>query len=260
MNSYEMRKSIFSFYFSKNTNYEAHLHKEVEILYVIAGQHTVQSNFAQYILNPGDLYISFPNTVHECKSEVNSSSLLWIFNSDIIRDFSSEINRKTPITPILRKAQLHDDILYAISAFSNRDILNEDCLLCRAFLSLMMSHILDNLDYKYISINNNEDWMFSLLIYLNERYGDSLSLDKISSHIGVSRYHLSRTFSAKMGCSIPDYINKLRVAKAIELLKHTDNTVTEIAYSSGFESMPTFFRAFKKNGLPSPKIIRKSNI
>ncbi len=260
MYGYETRN--INFYFSptiENIEYESHLHKEVELLYVLDGNVTIQSNYIQYSMYPGDFYISFPNTVHECKSVGETHCMLWIFNVDIIKDYSVELKRRYPIVPILRKEQFHADLHYAIKAFNTRPDLTEDTLLSRAFLSLMMSHIIDNLQYSHIGSGNNEDWMMELLLYLNDRYSDVLTLDKIASHVGVSRYHLSRTFSAKIGCSIPDYINKLRIAKAIEFINHSDDTITEIAYKCGFESMTTFFRTFKKNGMPTPTTIRKNN-
>ncbi len=265
MYGYEMRNTSYSFNSSiKNINYDSHLHKEIELLYVNEGSLTIQSNFIQYNIEKGDMYISFPNTVHECESNGETTCMLWIFNSEMIKDFSSEIKRNIPTSPIIRRDALHSDVLYSIEAFITRKNLTIDSHLCRSFLSLIMSHVLSTLEFTTISNTTDTDWMLGLLLFLNDNYTDKLTLNIIASKVGVSRYYLSRTFSAKMGCSIPDYINKLRISNAIELIKHTDETISEIAYKCGFESMPTFFRSFRKNGLPSPNSFRitkdKSNI
>ncbi len=260
MYGYEKRNTSYVFESSiKNINYESHLHKEIELLYVKQGSLLIHSNFTQYDLNKGDIYIAFPNTVHEYISAGETNCMLWIFNSDVIKDFSNEIKRKVPINPIINNCDLHQDIKYAIKAFSSRTNLSTDNHLCRAFISLIMSHVLNHLEFNEVSNSGDGDWILDLLLFLNERFTEKLSLNKIASHVGVSRYYLSRTFSAKMGCSIPDYVNKLRIAYAIELIKHTDDTIGEIAYKSGFESMPTFFRSFRKNGLSSPNSYRIVN-
>lgn len=60
-----------------------------------------------------------------------------------------------------------------------------------------------------------------------------------------------------MGCSPIEYLIRYRMEKAKELLIATDLTVTEIALSSGFETVSYFDRAFKKAFGTTPKAFRK---
>jgi AraC-like DNA-binding protein len=86
----------------------------------------------------------------------------------------------------------------------------------------------------------------------------SLSLKAISQSLHVHPSYLSREFSKYFDdLSFGDYIRKLRIEKAIELLKDTKNSLAEIAYLSGFSDQSHFNRIFKKYTGKSPKEYRK---
>ncbi len=86
----------------------------------------------------------------------------------------------------------------------------------------------------------------------------SLSLKAISQNLHVHPSYLSREFSKYFDdLSFGDYIRKLRIEKAIELLKDTKNSLAEIAYLSGFSDQSHFNRIFKKHTGKNPKEYRK---
>jgi AraC-like DNA-binding protein len=60
-----------------------------------------------------------------------------------------------------------------------------------------------------------------------------------------------------MGLSLWDYLNRLRIFRAAELLRKTDDTIQNIASSAGFQDQAYFCRVFKKiYGVP-PGQLRK---
>ncbi len=82
--------------------------------------------------------------------------------------------------------------------------------------------------------------------YINNHYGQKLTLDKIAASTGVSKYTLCRLFKEKRGISLFAYVEIVRVNNAAVLLNEKKLTIKEACFESGFKSMPTFFRAFKK--------------
>ncbi|MFI3238668.1 MAG: AraC family transcriptional regulator [Lachnospiraceae bacterium] len=253
MHLYQTSHLNFSFNKSYNMNFIPHLHKEIEIIYVVNGAFTLLSNFQLYHLQAGDFFIAFPNTIHEYIDNNECTCLIWIFDASILPDYSSTFRKKMPLYPVLKANQVTLDIHYALDAFQNRSGLQTESTLSKTLLSLLLHDLLDGLSLQDIGVLENYEWLMKLLIYLGEHMQDELSLDMISEEIGISKYHLSRTFKARTGYSIPTYINTVRVTQAMELLKHSDQTITEIAFSCGFESMTTFFRAFKQITGKSPK-------
>jgi AraC-like DNA-binding protein len=86
----------------------------------------------------------------------------------------------------------------------------------------------------------------------------SLSLKEISQSLHVHPTYLSREFSKYFDdLSFGDYIRKLRIEKAIQLLNESDRTLAEIAYLTGFSDQSHFNRIFKKSTGKNPSAFRK---
>ncbi len=87
----------------------------------------------------------------------------------------------------------------------------------------------------------------------------ALSLKEVSGSLNVHPSYLSREFSKYFdNLSFGDYIRKLRIEKAIELLKDPRHSLAEIAYLTGFSDQSHFARIFKKQTGQSPLSYRKN--
>ena len=73
---------------------------------------------------------------------------------------------------------------------------------------------------------------------------EPLSLEDIGREVGCSPFHLSRTFSREAGMSIPQYLRKLRMERAAELLQSGRYNVTEAAMEVGYSSLSHFSQCF----------------
>jgi two-component system response regulator YesN len=82
--------------------------------------------------------------------------------------------------------------------------------------------------------------------YIENNYAKDLYLEVIADEIGLSAKYISRMFKETTGTNMTDYISLIRIAKAKELLTHTDLKVNEIADRIGIVSRTTFLRLFKK--------------
>jgi AraC-like DNA-binding protein len=79
----------------------------------------------------------------------------------------------------------------------------------------------------------------------------------VAREVGVSVGQLSRLFRRTMGCSIPQYRNRLRIERAAELLRTTDKSVTTVALDCGFTNLTHFHRVFSRTHGKSPTEFRK---
>ena len=75
---------------------------------------------------------------------------------------------------------------------------------------------------------------------------DPITLEMVSDIAGFSKYHFSRLFKQCSGYNFYDYLCYLRIKSAENLLIHPGVSITEIALQSGFTSLSTFNRIFKK--------------
>jgi AraC-like DNA-binding protein len=71
-------------------------------------------------------------------------------------------------------------------------------------------------------------------------------LEEIGRAVGCSAFHLSRTFSAATGLTIPRYLRQLRMERAAELLRSGKFNVTETALEVGYNSLSHFSHAFRE--------------
>lgn len=81
--------------------------------------------------------------------------------------------------------------------------------------------------------------------YLRKNFGKAVSLEETARHAGVHPQYLSRMFSQEKGESFVDYLTRLRVSKAKELLRAGQN-VKETAAEVGYADANYFSRLFKK--------------
>jgi AraC family transcriptional regulator len=83
-----------------------------------------------------------------------------------------------------------------------------------------------------------------VIAILRQHLAEPLSLEEIGREVGCSPFYLSRTFSAKTGTTIPQYLRRLRMERAAELLKTGKYNVTEAALEVGYSSLSHFSQAF----------------
>ena len=80
----------------------------------------------------------------------------------------------------------------------------------------------------------------------NNYENSELSVDDMSSTLGLSRVQLYRKTKSSFDHSPTDLLRKFRLRKAALLLKNTDLSVSEVAYMTGFSSPAYFTRCFKE--------------
>ena len=84
------------------------------------------------------------------------------------------------------------------------------------------------------------------------RREDTPRASELAAQFGVTASHLSRTFRARYGVALSDYMKALQVRRAQRLLRTTQMDTTRIAYACGFGTRRTFFRAYRRMTGDSP--------
>lgn len=105
------------------------------------------------------------------------------------------------------------------------------------------------------------DWARELREIIQDQIDTNLtlSLKEISQSLNVHPTYLSREFSKYFdNLSFGDYIRKLRIEKAVELLKDPKYSLAEIAYLTGFSDQSHFNRIFKSQTGENPSAFRKT--
>jgi AraC-like DNA-binding protein len=102
------------------------------------------------------------------------------------------------------------------------------------------------------------DWVKELKEIIQDQIDTNLSLTNISKSLDIHPSYLSREFSKHFNnLSFGEYTRKMRIEKAIELMKVPSYSLTEIAYLTGFSDQSHFTRIFKKYTSHNPSGYRK---
>lgn len=83
--------------------------------------------------------------------------------------------------------------------------------------------------------------------YIDRHYQDDISMNKLAEQFYFSREYLSRIFRSQYGCAIYEYLLKVRMDHACQLLKSTNCQLQEIAEKLGYSNANYFSKAFRKH-------------
>ena len=130
--------------------------------------------------------------------------------------------------------------------------------LCRDFQSVLtancnfsftiynsISEISPLKDNDLVNAYIKETTITRIINYIHEQYTDEITLDTIASKFNLSKPHISRLFKKKTGKNFVDYVNILRVDKAMELIKRNKHTIGEISLKVGYTNPRYFGQIFK---------------
>jgi len=93
--------------------------------------------------------------------------------------------------------------------------------------------------------------------YIEQHQAEKISLGEVARAVNTSSYYFCRTFKKVTGLHFTEYLSRVRVGKAKNLLINPNLRVTEIAYAIGFQSLPHFNKMFKTFTGLSPTAFRK---
>jgi len=101
-------------------------------------------------------------------------------------------------------------------------------------------------------------WLARARALIEEEWEDDARLGTIAERVGVSRYHLARRFRERYGCSVGQYVQRLRVTRARHLLLASDASLSAIAFAAGFADQSHFTRIFGRHVGMSPDRYRRA--
>ena len=94
--------------------------------------------------------------------------------------------------------------------------------------------------------NNRVQMVKAAIAFIRRHYTEDLSVDKVCSSVGFSKYYLCHAFKEITGRTIIGYINFLRCQNVRGLLAGGQYNISESAAQSGFHNMSYFTRIYKR--------------
>ncbi|WP_411167569.1 AraC family transcriptional regulator [Clostridium sp. MB05] len=255
---------IYSIYESK-----LQCHKEIEIILILKGSLNIRVGNNIYFLKERDLILLNTNEVHNL-IKTKEDNIILEANIDI--DYYALIYTLFNNTKFDCKSFIYSDDeqkKFDVIRYYLAKIVWELTEKRRGYqfivgsdINLLGAHLINNFTYDIEnkeSITKDLARIQNILKYINENLDRKITLLEIANRENLSIYYLSHFIKKNIGISFQEYINNARIDKALNLLLRTNNSITEIAYESGFSSTRTFNEIFKTIYKCSPREYRKSN-
>ncbi|MCK4983576.1 MAG: helix-turn-helix domain-containing protein [Victivallaceae bacterium] len=96
--------------------------------------------------------------------------------------------------------------------------------------------------------------------FMNDNFQRNISIKELCKVAKMSERNFFRNFKNFVGCSPLDYLRKIRIQRASEILLSTDKSISEIAHECGFSDSNYFCRTFKKEMFTSPRQFRLNKL
>lgn len=261
-----------------------HRHEYMQINYVChgKGKHIIGDHAFDII--KGDIFVIPPYVPHNISADENSELEIFEFefepeyiNQDFVSienvesffDFAyiepflvSENNVKPRLNLVGKQQVEVENILNeALYEFNSRNagfVLLVKSLLLKLLVLVgrEFTKDLESSDTRNI-FDRHRDSIFNSIKYINENYAEDMSCEDIARKFMLSKSYYSYLFKSITSKTFTEYVNGIRISKAMEILKNTDKRVVDICYETGFNNVNHFNRLFRQQIGMAPLAYRK---
>ncbi|MBP1208327.1 AraC-like DNA-binding protein [Duganella sp. 1411] len=250
-----------------------HYHDEYELHLICAssGKVFVGDYIGQF--SPGHLVLTAPRIPHNWVSldtpaeGVKLRDMVIQFTHAPLEQMAGAIPEVKSIMPLLNRAT-HGIEFFGISDQARRrfERIRDGKGLPRfiEFLTLL-GELADSSDYQLLSTVPMQSFddddalarISSAVDFIVQNFSSQFSMSDLARQLGMSERMFTRFFRTATGNSFTDFVNRLRVNKACQLLMETERYVTNICYDAGFNNVANFNRRFLELKGMTPKEFRQ---
>lgn len=247
---------------------QLHYHDELEFLAIFSGEFVAVVDDVEYVAHPGDVVFINAGVPHKTMSKTPYNTGLIQFRENNFLD--SEIAKVIKYSARLGSlSESKIRILRSEELFKTFSEIAEESINKKSAYELYVrSGIYKILGYMYrTGILTDAEELYNtkatqkiipVLSYINQNYGEDVTLESASAMLGFDQSYFCRVFKAATGATFTEYLNFVRVCRAEKLLSRTSKSILEISEDVGFSSVSYFNRVFKKYRNCSPKHYRKA--
>jgi AraC-like DNA-binding protein len=255
-----------------------HWHDEIEIIYMTNGSVKVGVNDKTYDIQAGDILLISSGDIHCFLPDCSAGRRIVIqFNLAIFDSAVSIVSERKEIRPLFDcskrlstewktevKKEMESQIRGIVEEYNKKDEGYKLALKARLYDLVVL--ILRKVPMERLSSeeeNRHREALGRLenvFRFVEENYLTDITLEEAAKVAGFSVFHFSRFFKNNTGITFCQYLSSFRITKAEWLLMNHEDSITEIAYKCGFNSIKTFNRVFKQLKGYSPSEYKKQNM
>lgn len=248
-----------------------HFHQYYEIFYLKTGNCIYSVNGSRYHLSAGDMFIVAPGEPHCTRYEgtVPCERTIVYWMPEVVPeaywqrhpDMKKKLSHSGKVVLAKKRKQRMEALLDRM--LQENRIPDE---YSHEFLQLQMLTLLLNIQrdgiFVYEKIRHDNSISSDIedaLRYIAQNFALPITLDEVAAQVGLTPTYLSRKFKKFTGTTFKEYMNHIRIRQAKQMLLTTDDTITQIALSCGFNSSNYFKDCFRRVNGVSPSVFRKQS-
>lgn len=228
-----------------------------EISYIVSGNAVFANDGAAYALKAGDLFLSPEGMRHSIRATGQIPLRFVYLGFDIADTLTGEafaslrgffVRTREYLFPSMQKLQPIFSML--IDEFYT-DRANELMIYSAALQLLVLTQEFSSRKEKSVhpaqqAENAIGKLVFDIMGHVDDRIFQAITIREMARHLGYSECYLSHAFKEKTGQTLQGYIIQEKVAKAIELFRLGNYSVTAVAEKLGYATVQSFSRAFRR--------------
>ena len=251
--------------------YKYHCHDFVEISIVTEGiaDYYIEGN--NYTLRKGQVLISNPGTYHKviADRDISNTQIHIAINNFKLSEVKENFIDTKGGGPILTLKEHKEEFLNCcreIVKEQERKEMGHPLMLKALIMKLLIvlcreiegeSDVISNRYHCSFASSEKKNMVQSIIEYMEKGYKEDISLDRIAKNMYVSPVYISKIFKEETGDSPINYLIKIRLAKAEEMLKESTLSIKAIAQNVGYSDAYHFSKLFKKYYGISPSQVKQ---
>jgi len=251
-----------------NLNNKSHFHSgDLEILHIVNGEGTIVLKDKIYALNSNTVFFINGGDAHYTSPEDPQKYIRnkIIFSSELLLDLAEKLsaenlikdlflNGGTAVSLSIESSAKIDECFFALTEpiKSKNENFKIDFFI-NIFTILNIATATNN------RVKNLNNKIAGIISFINQNLSQNITLDMICENANIGKSGLCRKFKSAVGTSVFKYIEFSRISLAKDLLVNTDESISNIAQKSGFESFAYFSKVFKKYENCTPSNYRKKH-
>lgn len=234
-----------------NGGFAPHWHEDIEMHYIVSGDMVGVHDQEPYRVKAGDLLIANSNVLHSGHrdSEEPFKAVLILMN---LEGMSKRLaDRNIMFQQIISGDPVVRDIMTKIDLELTQEN-EEHQLICKGLVFQLMGHLVRCYVKEELSEKENIRRIRKLerftpvMYYIEKHYTEDISNRELADIIHLGEDRFNHLFKECMGVSPLQYINRIRMEKAMGFLKMGQYTATEVASMVGIPDYNHFGRMFRK--------------
>ena len=242
-----------------------HWHHRMEIVMVVKGEYCIRVDKQERLCCPGDLAVIRSGQLHAFQNGPGCRIRIFTFDPAVLYNILPDACfPKVFITAqALEEAGLTRTVhrlLEEVLQEKVHQLPHHEPLMLTQLIqlyTLLMRHFGDNSPMSRQPVSQLRQFQVALE-YIEIHYAENITLSQVAGAINYNSTYVSTLFVSCSGVNFKTYLDSFRIKKAVDLLRSTTDTVSDIAARCGYDNVRTFNNTFRRVTGQTPSQLRKS--